>query len=136
MAAAHAFEHEGAEHSPAPVEAVEQAEHGNVVYLTRQGRRVAALVPPHRAEPDWTQEALSFLDGLARDDPQRARSALVALLGTAGSSDSSVHQRFRDELADLLDDFDTSSRAADRLASHRAGTAQSVPHDEVVRRHW
>jgi hypothetical protein len=33
-------------HSSAPAEAVDAAEHGEVVYLVRDGQRFAAIVPP------------------------------------------------------------------------------------------
>jgi hypothetical protein len=44
---AHAYEL--SPHSSAPAEAVDAAEHGEVVYLVRGGQQVAAIVPPNVA---------------------------------------------------------------------------------------
>jgi prevent-host-death family protein len=37
-------------HSDVPAEAVDAAQHGEVVYLTRSGRRIAAIVPAEVGE--------------------------------------------------------------------------------------
>jgi antitoxin (DNA-binding transcriptional repressor) of toxin-antitoxin stability system len=63
MTAAHDFELPP--HTGAPAEAVEAAEHGQVVYLTRNGHTVAAIVPP---------EAIEALEDA--DDIRAARAAL------------------------------------------------------------
>ena len=67
-AAAHAFEYEVPDHGTPPVEAVEAAERGNVVYLTRDGRRFAAV--------ESVEERLRRLT--ARADELERREALVA----------------------------------------------------------
>ncbi|MGW4461558.1 hypothetical protein [Micromonospora sp. NPDC004704] len=125
MTAAHAFEYEYEvpEHSPAPVEAVERAEHGNVVYLTRHGQRFAAVVPPRHMELDEKVVAVvaSVISILARTDPTGARQAVVSLLREVDPSRSEGHRRAHEDLEDLLDDLDNSGLAEERLAEHQAG---------------
>ncbi|HEX5540424.1 MAG TPA: hypothetical protein VFX60_02490 [Micromonospora sp.] len=105
MTAAHAFEFEVPEHMPAPVEAIERAEHGNVVYLTRHGQRAAAVIPPAQAEPDEMviDVAVKALIEIIELDPDRARIILRNVLEQAGEPVNDVQRRFREEVEDLLD---------------------------------
>jgi antitoxin (DNA-binding transcriptional repressor) of toxin-antitoxin stability system len=59
-------------HSPAPADAVEAAEGGEVVYLTRHGQRVAAVVPPEVA-------AAGLAAVVALEDAADLRDARAAL---------------------------------------------------------
>lgn len=64
MSAAHDFELPP--HADVPAEAVEAAEHGQTVYLTRNGHPIAAIVPA---------EAIAALEDA--DDIRAARAALA-----------------------------------------------------------
>jgi antitoxin (DNA-binding transcriptional repressor) of toxin-antitoxin stability system len=59
-------------HAPAPADAVEAAESGEVVYLTRNGDRVAAVVPPEIA-------AAGLAAVVALEDAADVRDARAAL---------------------------------------------------------
>jgi hypothetical protein len=72
MTAAHADEYEVLPSAPAPAGAVEAAEDGEVVYLTRHGERVAAVVPPEVA-------AAGFAAVTALEDAIDIRAAREAL---------------------------------------------------------
>lgn len=73
MSAAHDFEL--APHAAVPAEAVDAAEHGEVVYLTRNGETIAAVVPADVAAAGAAAiEALEDAAdvraaGAARDEP-------------------------------------------------------------------
>jgi hypothetical protein len=60
-------------HSSAPAEAVDAAEHGEVVYLVRDGQRFAAIVPPDVAAAGAAAvEALEDAEDLRVDLAVRA----------------------------------------------------------------
>jgi antitoxin (DNA-binding transcriptional repressor) of toxin-antitoxin stability system len=75
MTAAHAFEYEVPPDSPAPADAVEAAVEGEVVYLTRRGRTVAAVVPVEVAAAGAA--ALTALEDAI--DLREAREALARI---------------------------------------------------------
>jgi antitoxin (DNA-binding transcriptional repressor) of toxin-antitoxin stability system len=67
-----AHDYELPPHSSAPAEAVDAAEHGEVVYLVRGGQQVAAIVPPNVA-------AAGAAAVEALEDAEDIRAALAAL---------------------------------------------------------
>jgi antitoxin (DNA-binding transcriptional repressor) of toxin-antitoxin stability system len=73
VTAAHAYEFEVPPHGVAPADAVNAAEGGQVVYLTRRGRPVAAVVPPEVAAAGYA--AVTALEDAA--DLRAARDALA-----------------------------------------------------------
>ncbi|WP_155945568.1 hypothetical protein [Micromonospora sp. CNB394] len=73
MTAAHAFEYEVPPHAGPPPEAVEAAEEGNVVYLTRHGQRVAAMGPPASLDPHDLETIGRFLESVA-SNPNRTQA--------------------------------------------------------------
>jgi antitoxin (DNA-binding transcriptional repressor) of toxin-antitoxin stability system len=75
MTAAHAFEYEVPPHAPAPADAVDAAEGGQVVYLTRHGQMVAAVVPLDVATAGYA--AVTALEDAA--DIREAREALARI---------------------------------------------------------
>lgn len=133
MTAAHAHEYEVPEHSPAPVEAVEQAEGGQVVYLTRHGQRVAAVVPPGATDVD--QQALEAVVKVVSDlislDPQRARDTIVGLLASVPAPSTATQVAIREELVDFLDDIDSGPALREKVARLRSGERETVPWDQV-----
>ena len=93
MTAAHAEEYEVPPRAPAPAGAVEAAEGGEVVYLTRRGERVAAVVPPDVA-------AAGFAAVTALEDAADIRAARAALADPAPSVPlAEVLAQYADDLA-------------------------------------
>jgi antitoxin (DNA-binding transcriptional repressor) of toxin-antitoxin stability system len=135
MTAAHAHEYEVPEHAPAPVEAVEQAEGGQIVYLTRGGQRVAAVVPAGQTETDrQTVEAVvKVVSDLIALDPQRARDTIVGLLRTVPAPSTETQVAIREELIDFLDDIDSAPVLREKAARLRSGELETVPWDQVKR---
>jgi antitoxin (DNA-binding transcriptional repressor) of toxin-antitoxin stability system len=70
MTSAHAYELPP--HTSAPAEAVDAAEHGQVVYLTRNGEPVAAIVPA-----DVATAGAAAIEAL--EDAEDLRAARAAL---------------------------------------------------------
>lgn len=135
MTAAHAHEYEVPEHGVAPVEAVEQAEGGQIVYLTRGGQRVAAVVPPGQTEIDskTVDAVVKVVSDLIALDPQRARGTIVGLLATVPAPSTETQMRIREELIDFLDDIDSGPALREKVARWKAGELETVPWDQVKR---
>lgn len=108
MTAAHAYEYEVPEHSPAPVEAVEQAESGNVVYLTRRGQRVAAVVPPAVAEHHDLDDVETFWESQERQVVAACRRMWAAVAG----DDEGTRAAMRQSIDRILSTFEDSADAA------------------------
>lgn len=72
MTAAHVYQFEVPPNSGAPAQAVDEAAEGEVVYLTRGGETVAALVPPDVA-------AAGSAAVIALEDAADLRSARAAI---------------------------------------------------------
>lgn len=137
MSAAHAYEFEVPEHSPAPTEAVDRAVDGNVVYLTRSGRRVAAVVPAERAEADIeaiVEGLLAVVEPIVESDPAHAERLLQTWIASidAGRNDE-LARAMVSALRDMLDDLRELPEATERLAAHRAGHMRGVPWDQAMR---
>ncbi|WP_329108843.1 hypothetical protein OG792_09435 [Micromonospora sp. NBC_01699] len=132
MTAAHAHEYEVPEHAPAPVEAVDRAVDGQVVYLTRAGQRVAAVVPPEQAADRQAVDAVvQVVTDLIRLDPQRARITILTLLRSVPAPSTATQQEIREELIDFLDDIDSAPRMREVLERVRSGRAETVPMEQV-----
>jgi hypothetical protein len=85
-------------HSPAPAEAVDAAEHGEVVYLVRSGLQVAAIVPP-----DVAAAGAAAVDAL--EDAEDLRVALtVRAEGSPTIPMAEVLAEYADDLAAYPDD--------------------------------
>jgi antitoxin (DNA-binding transcriptional repressor) of toxin-antitoxin stability system len=93
MTAAHSHAFEVPPDGPAPAGAVAAAEDGEVVYLTRRGAPVAAIVPPDVA-------AAGMAAVIALEDAADLRAARVALaeVGAPVSHDEML-TRYADVLA-------------------------------------
>jgi hypothetical protein len=88
-----AFAYELPPHSGAPLEAIEEAAGGEVVYLTRRGERVAAIVPPEVAAAGAAAVA-------ALEDALDIRAAREALADPSPSIPlAEVLGCYRDDLA-------------------------------------
>ncbi|MEU8158132.1 hypothetical protein AB0B94_31140 [Micromonospora sp. NPDC048986] len=143
MTAAHAYEpdeYEVPEHGTAPVEAVDRAVDGQVVYLTRAGQRVAAVVPPEQAADQQAVEAVvQVVTDLIKLDPQRARDTILGLLRSVPAPSTATQQAIREELIDFLDDIDSHPELTEKVSRIRAqvaaGTYESVSHEEMTRRY-
>jgi antitoxin (DNA-binding transcriptional repressor) of toxin-antitoxin stability system len=91
MTAAHAYELP--EHSAAPAEAVDAAVAGQVVYLTHNGRPMAAIVPL-----DVAAAGAAAVEAL--EDAEDIRAALAALADPAPSIPmSEILAEYADDLA-------------------------------------
>ena len=85
-------------HSPAPAEAVDAAEHGEVIYLVRGGQRVAAIVPP-----DVAAAGAAAVEAL--EDAEDLRVALtVRAEGSPTIPMTEVLAEYADDLAAYPDD--------------------------------
>ena len=91
MSAAHDFEL--LPHAAVPAEAVEAAEHGHVVYLTRDGFPVAALVPA-----DVAAAGAAAIEALEDADDVRAARAARAEQDPAVPLDDLL-AKYADDLA-------------------------------------
>ena len=101
MTAAHAEEYEVPPRAPVPPGAVEAAEGGEVVYLTRRGETVAAVVPPDVAAAGYA--AVTALEDAA--DARAGREALARIkAGEATIPHSEVLAMYSDDLAAHPDD--------------------------------
>jgi antitoxin (DNA-binding transcriptional repressor) of toxin-antitoxin stability system len=87
-------------HTSAPAEAVDAAEHGQVVYLTRNGQPIAAIVPADvAAAGSAAVEALEDAEDLRVALAVRARSETTIPL-------AEVLADYADDLAAYPDDTD------------------------------
>jgi antitoxin (DNA-binding transcriptional repressor) of toxin-antitoxin stability system len=118
-------------HGAPPAEAVERAEHGNVVYLTRDGERVAAVVPPNVATERGWAGTLSTVRAIA-DNPERS----PGLRAWARAQAVQIEELLKaaTDLQQALEDEEDIEDAKAVLASVAAGGA-TTPHDLIVRRY-
>lgn len=131
MTAAHAYEPDEYAVDRA-VEAADRAADGQVVYLTRAGQRVAAVVPPEQAVDQQAVEAVvAVVTDLIKLDPQRARATILTLLQSVPAPSTATQQAIREELIDFLDDIDSHDRLTEKLARVRSGEAQTLPWEQV-----
>jgi antitoxin (DNA-binding transcriptional repressor) of toxin-antitoxin stability system len=130
-AAAHAYEYEVPPHGAAPAEAVEAAEGGQIVYLTRAGRRIAAL--------ESAEQRLARLQRIAEFWKQREQETAQAARGmwdivTSVGADSRTQQQVRTLIDRMMEQVED---AADHAAADvaRADPAPSVPLADVLAEH-
>lgn len=112
MTAAHAFEYEVPPHAGPPSEAVEAAEDGNVVYLTRQGQRVAAMGPPTALDPQGLEKIRQYLEAVARN-PNRTPALRASAREELARLDEIMEQVIDEEDAQACDDALASMRAGE-----------------------
>jgi hypothetical protein len=105
MTAAHAREYEVPEHGTPPVEAVEQAERGHVVYLTRGGHRFAAVVPPSVAERGNVDDVEAFWEGQEDATARACRTIWAA----AADEDASTRDAIRASIERIMDAIEDAS---------------------------
>lgn len=131
MTAAHAYEYEIPEHAPAPVEAVEQAEGGEVVYLTRRGRRVAAVVPTSVAE----QNDLDDLEAFWEAQESQVREACRRMWAAVTSEDEGTRRAMRESIERILEEIEDAADAAIASAAvaRRSSEAPRITLAQVVR---
>lgn len=108
MTAAHAYEYEIPERAPAPIEAVEQAEGGKVVYLTRSGRRIAAVVPHTVAEQNDLDDPESFWEA-QRD---LVRAVCRRMWRTVEGEDECTRQAMREPIERTLEQIQDAADVA------------------------
>jgi antitoxin (DNA-binding transcriptional repressor) of toxin-antitoxin stability system len=90
--------YELAPHTSAPAEAVDAAEHGQVVYLTRNGQPIAAIVPANVGPT-----AAAAVEAL--EDAEDIRAARAALADPAPSIPmADILARYADDLATYPDE--------------------------------
>ncbi|SCE97595.1 hypothetical protein GA0070216_103468 [Micromonospora matsumotoense] len=112
MTAAHAFEYEVPPHAGPPPEAVEAAEEGNVVYLTRQGQRVAAMGPPTSLDPQGLEKIGQYLQTVA-GNPNRTPALRTWAREQLAQLDEIMEQVINEEDAEACDDALASMRAGE-----------------------
>lgn len=112
MTAAHAFEYEVPPHAGPPPEAVEAAEEGNVVYLTRQGQRVAAMGPPTSLDPQGLEKVRQSLEAIARN-PNRTDASRALAREQLARLVEIMEQVINEEDAQACDDALASMRAGE-----------------------
>ncbi|MBN1174502.1 MAG: hypothetical protein JXA67_20205 [Micromonosporaceae bacterium] len=100
MTAAHSYAFELPPDDPAPADAVAAAESGEVVYLTRHGATVAAIVPPEVA-------AAGVAAVIALEDAADLRLARAAL---AEPGEPTSHETMLARYADVLAAFPGEAR--------------------------
>lgn len=85
-------------HTSAPAEAVDAAEHGQVVYLTRNGQPIAAIVPANVA-----RTVAAAVEAL--EDADDIRAALAALADPSPSIPmTDIMAKYADDLAAYPDE--------------------------------
>ncbi|NBE81026.1 hypothetical protein [Micromonospora rubida] len=131
MTAAHAYEYEIPEHAPAPVEAVEQAEGGKVVYLTRKGRRIAAVVPTSVAE----QNDLDDLEAFWEAQENQVREACRRMWKAVANEDEGTRQAMRESIERILEEIEDAADAAIASAAvaRRSSEGPGIPWAQAVR---
>jgi antitoxin (DNA-binding transcriptional repressor) of toxin-antitoxin stability system len=124
-AAAHAEEYEVPPHGAAPAEAIEAAESGQIVYLTRLGRRIATIEPAqlHLAQLQRRAEEAKEVE------EHTARMCRVMWDGLVAIDEST-----RQEVRDLLDKAmalaeDMADKAAVEAAL--ADPAPAIPAEQI-----
>jgi hypothetical protein len=96
MTAAHAFEYEVPEDDPRLRAIVDSTTSGNVVYLTRFGAHVAAVVPPERlaeAGPETVPNVREAIRRSARFTEAQKRT-LLELVDALDNANQSVDQQW------------------------------------------
>jgi antitoxin (DNA-binding transcriptional repressor) of toxin-antitoxin stability system len=124
-AAAHAYEYEVPPHGDAPAEAVEAAEGGQVVYLTRLGRRIAAIEP--------AQQRLAQLQRRAEEAKQIEEQA-ARMCRVTWENLPDLDEERRQQIREVLDRAMTLAEdAADNAAAEAAlaDPAPSIPAEQV-----
>jgi hypothetical protein len=124
-AAAHAYEYEVPPHGAAPPEAVEAVEGGRVVYLTRLGRRIAALEP--------AQERLASLQRKA-EEAKQIEEATARMCRVMWENVAVVDEDNRQRVREALDRaMALAEDMADRAAAEAAlaDPSPSIPAEQV-----
>ncbi|MDG4815595.1 hypothetical protein O7628_08760 [Micromonospora sp. WMMD956] len=96
MTAAHSYEYEVPRHAGPPPEAVEAAEEGNVVYLTRHGQRVAAMGPPTSLDSHDLETIRQYLESVARN-PNRTQALRVQAREQLSQLDELIERAINEE---------------------------------------
>ncbi|WBB78990.1 hypothetical protein O7606_22800 [Micromonospora sp. WMMD882] len=119
------------EHAPAPVEAVEQAEGGKVVYLTRKGRRVAAVVPTAVAE----HSDLDDLEAFWEAQENQVREACRRMWAAVADEDEDARRAIRESIDRILEEIEDAADAAIASAAmtRRSLDGSGIPLAQVVR---
>lgn len=117
VTAARAYEYEVPPESDVPADALRAAEGGQVVYLTRHGRRVAAVVPP---EPS-PSEVLGVAAKQFEDDVAAACRRLSTALAMVDEETRVAVQTVIDQLMATAED------AADITAAWAAESEGGTP---------
>ncbi|MDG4799682.1 hypothetical protein [Micromonospora sp. WMMD980] len=124
-------------HSPSPTEALDRAVDGNVVYLTRRDRRVAAVVPADRTRDDIeviVNGLLAVVEPIVESDPANGERLLQTWIASVeAGGDDELARAMIEALQDVLDDLRDLPDAADRLAAYRAGRASGIPWGQARR---
>ena len=96
MTAAHAFEYEMPEDDPRLREIVDSTTSGNVVYITRFGAHVAAVVPPERLSVGESEPPRGVREAIQRDEhfSEVQKQALLELVDALDRANRSVDQRW------------------------------------------
>jgi hypothetical protein len=124
-AAAHAYEYEVPPHGAPPAEAIEAVEGGQVVYLTRLGRRIAALEP--------AEERLAQLQRRV-EEAKQIEEATAHMCRVTWENVAAVDESNRERVREVLDRAmalaeDLADSAAAELAL--ADPAPSIPATQV-----
>jgi antitoxin (DNA-binding transcriptional repressor) of toxin-antitoxin stability system len=127
MTAARAYEYEVPPHGVAPAEAVEAAEGGQVVYLTRAGRRVATLESAEQRLARL-QRITEFWRQREQETAEMCREAWEGIV--AANASDRVRERIRTALDRMMQQVED---AADNAAADAAfaDPASSVPAEQV-----
>ncbi|TDC00055.1 hypothetical protein E1091_05665 [Micromonospora fluostatini] len=112
MTAAHAYEYELPPHAGPPSEAVEAAEEGNVVYLTRHGQRVVAMGPPTSLNPHDLERIGQYLESVA-SNPNRTEALRARAREQLAQLEDIIEQAINEEDAQACSDALQSIRAGE-----------------------
>lgn len=130
-AAAHAYEYEVPPDGAAPAEAVEAAEGGEVVYLTRAGRRVATLESAEQRH-ERLQRIAEFWKRREEETAEMCREGWEGIVA-AGTSEP-LRSRMRAMFDRMIEQAED---AADNAAADAAlaDPAPSVPLADILAEH-
>jgi antitoxin (DNA-binding transcriptional repressor) of toxin-antitoxin stability system len=126
-APADGYEYEVPPHGPAPAAAVEAAEGGQLVYLTRAGRRIAML--------ESAEQRFERLQAIAefwrrREDDAAAAAREVWEAVVAAGADEGHRQRVREVIDRIIQQAEDAADAAAADAA-LADPAPSIPANQV-----